>query len=102
MSPEVNEYMDLKNSYMRIKFRIMNKDGTQCRVDDHVAPINDIFNGLWKNVELFLNDRLVSQSNNCHGYITMLKTAVQDRRVSNIPKDQPVVFQRYSWQIKLD
>ena len=37
-------------------------------------PINDIFNGLWKNVELFLNDRLVSQSNNCHGYITMLKT----------------------------
>ena len=66
--------MDLRKSYMRTKFLIMNRDGTQCGVDDHVAPINDIFNGLWKNVELFLNDCLVSQSNNCHGYITMLKT----------------------------
>ena len=42
-SPKVNEYMDLKNNYMRIKFHIMNKDGTQCTVDNHVAPI---FNGL--------------------------------------------------------
>ena len=76
VSPEVNEYMDLKKSYMRIKFHIMNKDGMQCGVDDHVAPINDIFNVLWKNVELFLNDRLVSQSDNCHGYITMINTLV--------------------------
>ena len=74
VSPEVNEYMELKNSYMKIKFGIMNKYGTQCGIDDHVAPINDIFNDLWKNVELFLNDRLVSQYNNIHGYITMQKT----------------------------
>ena len=74
VSPEVNEYMDLKNSYMRVKFRIMAKDGTACKDTDKVAPINDTFNGIWKNVELFLNDRLVSQSNSCHGYIAMLKT----------------------------
>ena len=67
------DYLDLLNTYHYIKIKIVKEDGTACGDDDKVAPINDIFNGLWNNVEVFLNDRLVSHSNNTHGYISMMK-----------------------------
>ena len=53
-------------------FRIKRVNGTNCDHGDIVAPINDIFNGLLGNVELFMNDRLISHSNNTHSMITHL------------------------------
>ena len=76
--PSTSEYIDLKNTYLYVQFRIVKGDGTALEETDKVAPINDIFNGLWKNIELFLNDRLIYQSNNNHGYISMIKNLLMD------------------------
>ena len=47
-----------------------------------MAPINDSFNGLWSNVELFLNDRLISYSNNTHGYTSMISHLIHNSEES--------------------
>ena len=74
--PSTSEYIDLKNTYLHSEIRIVKSDGSLCGDTDKVAPINDIFNSMWKNIELFLNDRLIYQSNNCHGYISMMKNVL--------------------------
>ena len=47
-----------------------------------MAPINDSFNGLWSNVELFWNDRLISYSNNTHGYTSMISHLIHNSEES--------------------
>ena len=76
------EYLDLKNSRLHITCRIVKKDGTNCAATDVVAPINDVFNSLWSNVELFLNDRLISHSNNTHGYTSIISHLIHDSEES--------------------
>ena len=56
----VEEYLDLKNSRLHIKCRLVLLNGQACDANQVVAPVNDFFNSLWSNVECFLNDRLVS------------------------------------------
>ena len=77
-----DDYIDLMNSKLYFSFRILTSDNAQCPQNSIVAPINDIFNGLWSNVELFMNDRLISHSNNTHGYTTMLSHLIHDSEES--------------------
>lgn len=76
------EYIDLKNSKLHVTFKIIKNDGSDCAADDVVAPINDIFNGLWSNIEFFMNDRLVSHSNNTHGYTSTISHLIHDSEES--------------------
>ena len=77
-----DEFIDLKNSKLHVTFKIVKNNGTDCGADDVVAPINDIYNGLWSNVEFFMNDRLVSHSNNTHGYTSMISHLIHDSEES--------------------
>ena len=78
--PSSDDYMDLANSYFYCKVRIGKKiNGVAVAMtnSDLVAPVNDLYNSMWSNVEVFLNDRLISHSNNMHGYISMMKLLTQ-------------------------
>ena len=77
-----DDYIDLKNSKLYLSFRIVKADNDRCARTDIVAPINDIFNSLWSNVELFMNDRLISHSNNTHGYTSMISHLIHDSEES--------------------
>ena len=76
------EYLDLHNTKLHATFDIIKSGGGPCVAADEVGPINDIFNGLWDNVELFLNDRLVSHSTNTHGYTSILSHYIHDSEES--------------------
>ena len=76
------DYTDLKNSKFCFSFRIRKQSGAACVNEDVVAPINDIFNGLWSNVELFMNNRLISHSNNTHGYTSIISHLIHDSEES--------------------
>ncbi len=76
------EYLDLKNSRLHVTCRIVKKDGSNCEANVEVAPINDLFNSLWSNIELFLNDRLISHSNNTHGYTSIISHLIHDSEES--------------------
>ena len=80
--PSTDDYYDLKNSKLFFSFRIKQANGTNCDGGDLVAPINDIFNGLWGNVELFMNNRLISHSNNTHSYTSMISHLIHDSEES--------------------
>ena len=76
------EYLDLKNTRLHVTCRIIKRTGAECAATDIVAPVNDLFNSLWSNVELFLNDRLISHSNNTHGYTSMVSHLIHDSEES--------------------
>ena len=48
------EYLDLKNTRLHVTCRVIKRTGAECADTDIVAPVNDLFNSLWSNVELFL------------------------------------------------
>ena len=76
------EYLDLKNTRLHVTCRIIKRTGAECADTDIVVPVNDLFNSLWSNVELFLNDRLISHSNNTHGYTSMVSHLIHDSEES--------------------
>ena len=76
------EYIDLKNSQLHLKCRIVRQNGVACDATEVVSPVNDFFNSLWSNVELFLNDRLISHSNNTHGYTSIISHLIHDSEES--------------------
>ena len=74
----VTEYIDLQNTKLYVKFKLTNAAGGDLVAEDVVAPINDIFNSMWSNVELKLNGRLISQSSNTHGYTSIISHLIHD------------------------
>ena len=76
------DYLDLLSSRLFIKCRIVKANGENCGVGDVAAPVNDLLNSLWSNVELYLNDRLISHSNNMHGYLSMFSHLIHDSEES--------------------
>ena len=77
-----DDYIDLKNTKLCVQFKILQSNGTDCDDQHFATPINDIFNGLWSNVELFMNDRLISHSNNTHGYTSIISHLIHDSEES--------------------
>ena len=71
----------MENSKL-FSFRIKQADGANCDSCDLVAPINDFFNGLWGNVELFMNNWLLSHSNNTHSYTSVISHLIHDSEES--------------------
>ena len=100
------DYIDLKNSKLYIKAKVVREDLTDigARV---VAPVNNLLQSMWSNVELLINDRLITHSNNVHGYVSMLSHLIHDshesleseRQMQFLYKDTPgqmdVVDARY-------
>ena len=73
-----DQYIDGQNCKLYTKVKITRENGGDLLAADVTAPINDLANGLYSNVELFLNDQLVSQSNNMHGYVSMISHLIHD------------------------
>ena len=72
------DYLDLQYSRIFLKCRIIKGNGADCGNTDIAAPVNDLLNSLWSNVELYLNDRLISHSNNMHGYLSIISHLIHD------------------------
>ena len=77
-----DDYVDLQSTRLYLKCQLALRNGTLVPDEQHPAPVNDLFNSLWSNVELILNDRLVSHSNGMHGYISMISHLIHDSEES--------------------
>ena len=75
-------YLDLKNSKLYVRYKIVKQDNANLAVTDVVTPVNDLLNSSFKNVELYMNDRLMSHSNNTHGYTSMIDHLIHDSEES--------------------
>ena len=77
-----DDYIDLKNTKFCFSFHIEQENGNDCSERQQVAPINDIFNSLWSNVEFYMNGELISHSNNIHGYTSIISHLIHDSEES--------------------
>ena len=72
------DYLDVKNSRLYIRAEIAKVDGTGVSDDEAVAPINNLLQSMWSNVELLANERLIAHTNNIHGYVSLLSHLLHD------------------------
>ena len=58
------EYLDLANTFLHIQAKITNQDGTPLEKTTVVGPVNNFFHSLFSQVDISLNDTLVTQNEN--------------------------------------
>lgn len=69
-----DDYLDLSQTQLYIKVKILKSDGKPLTAENKVGPVNLLLHSLWSQVDISLNERLVSSSNNTYPYRAMLET----------------------------
>jgi len=68
------KFIDIANSYVKLKIQIVKNDGTALADDNVVAPVNYIFGSMFNQVDFSLGGTMVSSSNNLYPYRAYLET----------------------------
>ena len=69
-----SEYLDLSDTYIVVKAKITEADGTVCANDAEIGPVNNFLHSLFKQVDLTLGDTLVSASSDTYAYRAYIET----------------------------
>ena len=62
--------------YMLIKCKIVNADGSALGQDAKVAPIANFANGMWSDIEIKMNNTVVSNRSGLHPYFSYINTGM--------------------------
>ena len=71
-----DEYIDLSHTMLNMTVQILKSDGTVLTENDNVAPVNYFLHALFSQVDVFLNQKLVSPPGNTYAYRAMVETLV--------------------------
>ena len=74
VSGDSNHYTDLSKSYLYPEVKIVKADGSDLGNDDKVGPINLIGQTHFQQVDVSLNDVLVSDASNLYHYRALIET----------------------------
>ena len=69
-----SEYIDLKNSFIRGKAKIVNGNGEPLAVTANVTLVNFWLHVLFSQIDMTLKDTLVTTSNNNYSYKAYIET----------------------------
>ncbi len=75
-----DDYLDLSETYLAIRAKIVNNDGTDIADQAAVGPTNLFLHSLFNQVDVSLNGRLVSQSSSTYPYRAMIETLLSYQR----------------------
>ena len=67
-------YLDLANTYLLIRAKVVRGDGTDLAADSQVAPVNNWLHSLFSQVDVYINDTLVTPSSNTYPYRAYVET----------------------------
>lgn len=67
------EYIDLSQTQLYVKVKILKNDGTSLDAKSKVGPVNLFLHSMFSQVDISLNERLVSSSNNTYPYRAMIE-----------------------------
>jgi hypothetical protein len=67
-------YTDLADTRLYIRAKIVTADGTALAPDDHVAPVNMLFHALFNKVDVYVGERLVTQSAGTYPWKAAIET----------------------------
>ena len=68
------DYIDLANTQLYVRAEIVQANGAAIDNTHHVGPINLLLHSLFTEVDLKLNDTLVSSTNNTYSYRAYIET----------------------------
>ena len=68
------EYLDLNQSQLYLKAKITKADGSNLTEADHVGPVNLFLQSLFSQIDVSLNERLISPSTPTYPYRALLET----------------------------
>lgn len=68
------DYLDLASSQLYVKAQIIKANNDAIDNNDHVGPTNLFLHSLFSEVDITLNDTLVTSSNNTYSYRSYLET----------------------------
>ncbi|GFT65812.1 uncharacterized protein F54H12.2 [Trichonephila clavipes] len=68
------DYIDLSQTQLYVKAKIVKVDNTPITKDDTIGPVNLFLHSLFSQVDVSLNDRVVSNSSNTYPYLSYIET----------------------------
>ncbi|XP_076847125.1 uncharacterized protein F54H12.2-like [Brachyhypopomus gauderio] len=68
-----DDYLDLNNTFLYLRCKITNPDGTDIAADAKVGVVNYPIASLFSQVDVMLGDRLISQSSNTYPYRAVME-----------------------------
>ncbi|XP_046338236.2 uncharacterized protein F54H12.2-like [Haliotis rufescens] len=71
------DYVDLKRTRLHLNVKVTQTDGTALAEDENVAPVNLFLQSLFSQVTVYLQNQLVSSTNNHYAYKSMMKTLLE-------------------------
>lgn len=69
-----NDYIDLANTQLYVTAQILNDDNTNIANDASVAPVNLFLQSLFSEIDIKINDTLITSTNNTYPYRAYLET----------------------------
>ena len=63
-----DEYIDFHHTYLHVKIKVTQADGTNLAAAAPVAPVNYTLHSLFSQVDVSLNDVLITNASNCYPY----------------------------------
>ncbi len=88
------DYIDLNSSYLYLKLKVLKANGIDgVDADDEVAPVNNFMHSLFSEVDLYLNNKLVSSSMDTYPYRAYLENLLTyGKEAKNTHLDACVVW----------
>ena len=69
-------YLDLANTYLLIRAKVVRGVGTDLAADAPVAPVNNWLHSLFSQVDVYINDTLVTPSSNTYPFRAYVNTVL--------------------------
>ena len=67
-------YLDLSNTLLFVKAKLLKANGGALEADDNVGPVNLWLHSLWQQIDVSLNDKLVTAFTNMYPYRAYIET----------------------------
>jgi hypothetical protein len=67
-------YLDLNDSFLFLKVKVVNKDGTNLKENEAISTTNCFLHALFSQVDVAFNSQIVSTSNNAYPYRAFIET----------------------------
>jgi hypothetical protein len=70
-------YIDLQNSFISVKGRILHDDGKRLQSSEYVGPVNLLLHSLWERVDVTIQGKTVTPPSAHYSYKAMIETLLR-------------------------
>lgn len=85
-------YTNLSKSFLYLRVKIVDKDGSDIADNSKTAPVNLLFSSLFRNLEIYLNNVLINSIDNNYGYSSYIHRMLTSTKVDKETKLQSELY----------